>query len=555
MVYRFRDCEIDGDARELRVRGTPVDVEPRAFDLLLYLLQRRDRVVSKDELLSAIWPRQIVTEAALARCVMKARRAIGDDSVAQDIIRTLHGHGYRFVAEARDGRPAPARGAGFMAPAETHYARTGELSIAYQVIGSGPVDIVLVNGWISNVELAWEHPRPRGFLERLASFSRLINFDKRGTGLSDRGGAMPTFEERMDDVRTVMDAAGSERAVLMGYSEGGPMCALFAATCPERTLGIVLYGTYMKRIRSLDYPWAPTREERLRTIESAEVNWDQGFDVEHYAPSQVGDTEFANWLMAYWRRSASPGTAAEILRMNTDIDMCHVLPSIHVPTLVLHRTFDRDSKVDEGRYIAKHIPGAKFIELPGADHLPWAGNIEDILGPVETFVAGLDTAAPVDTVLVTLVEVLPGAASGKRIDDELRHAFEALVYAGRGQIVNVRAKVGANAGAGADVGLLASFDGTGRAIRCALALLDEWREKDGDIRVGLHVGECQRSGDAITGPPVSAVRAVAGAAASGGIAASAVVRDLVTGFRFVATRGTAPDGRTMAVYAVEPAGP
>ena len=270
-------------------------------------------------------------------------------------------------------------------PGETQYARNDGASIAFQVIGSGPVDIVMVNGWISNVELAWDHPRPRHFMQRLASRARLINFDKRGTGLSDRGGDLPTFEQRMDDVRAVMDAAGSERAVLFGYSEGGPMCALFAATYPERALGLILFGTYMKRVRSDDYPWAPTREQRLESIAMAEETWGKAIDVDHYAPSMVGDTEFVNWLTSYWRRSASPRDAAELLRMNTDIDIGHVLPSIRVPTLVMHRTDDKDIKLDEGRYIAGRIPNASFIELPGNDHLIWAGEMEDILRPIVDF--------------------------------------------------------------------------------------------------------------------------------------------------------------------------
>ncbi|HEX5789287.1 MAG TPA: alpha/beta fold hydrolase [Woeseiaceae bacterium] len=548
MRLRFENCDIDGDTRELKVAGRPVDVEPRAFDLLMYLLEHRDRVVGKDELLDAIWPRQIVTETALARCVMKARKAIGDSSGRHGgkhgAIRTVHGHGYRFVGAVTaagdgahsDAPPVPAPQDRPLPPV-TRYARSGDLSIAYQVIGTGPVDIVLVNGWISNVELAWEHPRPRRFLERLASFARLINFDKRGTGLSDRSAGLPTFEQRMDDVRAVMDAAGSERAVLMGYSEGGPMCVLFAATYPERTAGLVLYGTYMKRVRSMDYPWAPTRDERLAAIEAVDKNWDQGLDVEHYAPSMAGDAAFANWLMAYWRRSASPKTAGEILRMNTDIDMCHVLPSVRVPTLVMHRVHDRDSKAAEGRYIASRIPGAEFLELPGADHLVWAGDMEDILVPVEAFVARVGTAAPAESVLMTLLAVTPADPGAP--DAGLDREFGACLDACQGRPVL------------AEQGLLGAFDGTGRALRAAFAMRD-WAVRSGrGLHIALHVGECVHTGTGVSGAPVAAVQAIAGAAPDNAVLVSRIVRDLVTGYSFDDAGSVQVTRRPLQVYRAE----
>ncbi len=540
MIHRFGRFVIDSDARELRADEAVIDIEPRSFDLLVCLLLHRERVVGKDELLERIWPRQVVTEASLARCVMKARRAVGDDAARQAVIRTVHGHGYRFIAALEDaGKPEGASGAGGprQSPAITQYARSGAVSIAYQVIGSGPLDVVLVNGWISNVELAWEHPLPRSFLERLASFSRLINFDKRGTGLSDRG-VLPTFEERMDDVRAVMDAAGSERAVLMGYSEGGPMCALFAATYPERTLGLVLYGTYMKRVRSIDYPWAPTREERLAKIEAAERHWDQGLDVAHYAPSMVGDAEFGNWLMAYWRRSASPRSAADMLRMNTDIDMCHVLPSIRVPTLVLHRTHDKDASVAEARYIAKHIPGARFVEMPGADHLPWTGDTEDLLGPVEDFVTALAGAAPAgDSVLVTLLAAVPAGEAA--FDEAFLRFFEEALVAGKGS------RIVTDEGS-----LLAAFDGTGRAIRAAITVRDGARERGLALALAVHVGECQRAGASVSDAPVKAVLAVARAAAAGEIVVTRIVRDLVTGFALGKERSIALEEQRLSISAL-----
>lgn len=430
------------------------------------------------------------------------------------------------------GRDEPASGQGSsnthlddIGPGETQYARSDDVSIAYQVTGAGPVDIVMVNGWISNVEIAWEHPRARYFLQRLSSFVRLINFDKRGTGLSDRSGALPTFEHRMDDVRAVMDAAGSERAVLFGYSEGGPMSALFAATYPERTLGLVLYGTYMKRIRSDDYPWAPTREERLQAIEMVEQTWGKSLDVEYFAPSVVGDTEFVNWLTSYWRRSASPRSAAELLRMNTDIDVCHVLPTIRVPTLIMHRTGDRDAQVDEGRYIAEKIPNASFVELSGADHLIWAGEMDDILDPIEHFIKSLDGPYEFDTVLATLlvVRLEPGAQINADIESYIASQLDRF----RGE----RSEAD-------QYGTLASFDGTGRAIRCALTVRDYSREHDLPCRIGVHVGECRREGTSVSDAPVRISHAVANRATVGEIMVTSTVKDLVSGFEFDAGQVT-----------------
>jgi hypothetical protein len=338
----------------------------------------------------------------------------------------------------------------------------------------------------------------------------------------------------MDDVRSVMDAAGSERAVLMGYSEGGPMSALFAATYPERCLGLVIYGSYMKRVRSIDYPWAPTREDRLNTIKAAERNWDQGLDVEHYAPSMIGDAEFASWLMSYWRRSASPGAAAGILRMNTDIDMRHVLPSIRVPTLVMHRKHDRDSKVEEGRYIATHIPGARFIELPGNDHLVWAGDVDEVVDPVQAFVAGLQVDAPVDTVLVTLVAIRVAAGD----NPQLRAKFQQVVDTNKGHCVPSEDDV-----------LVASFDGTGRAIRSALELCAYGRSNALPVACSVHVGECLRQGQSVTGAPVDIARHIVSEAAEGEVLVTQIVRDLVTEFAFDERGRASVGGDTLLLYA------
>jgi pimeloyl-ACP methyl ester carboxylesterase len=281
---------------------------------------------------------------------------------------------------------------------ETRYARSGDVNIAYQVVGEGPLDLVYVPGWVSNIELMWDEPAMARFLERLASFSRLILFDKRGTGLSDRvsNDKLPTLEERMDDVRAVLEEVGSSRAALFGHSEGGNMCVLFAATYPERTAALVTLGCFARRRDpDDDYPWAPTAENREKTARDIERNWGhlRPEDVEYYAPSRLGDDQFVRNLEQYLRRSASPGAAAALLRMNSYIDIREVLPTIRVPTLVLHRTGDHDVNVAEGRYLASKIPGARFVELPGDDHWISAGNPDEIADEIEAFVTGARPSA------------------------------------------------------------------------------------------------------------------------------------------------------------------
>jgi DNA-binding SARP family transcriptional activator/pimeloyl-ACP methyl ester carboxylesterase len=266
---------------------------------------------------------------------------------------------------------------------EVHYARSGDVSIAYQVVGEGPRDLVLVSGFVSHLQLDWEEPRLAYFLERLASFSRLIRFDKRGTGLSDRPGGLPDLETRMDDVRAVMDAACSERAALFGSSEGGPMSVLFAATYPSRTTALVLYGTYAKRRDpDDDYPWAPTWKERQRYAAEIEQSWGWEADMKRMTPS--ADEAMAEWWARRAQAAASPGSARDLILMNSQVDIRRVLPTVTVPTLVLHRTGDIDSRVEEGRYIAERIPGARFAELAGNDHVPWV-DADQVVDPVEGF--------------------------------------------------------------------------------------------------------------------------------------------------------------------------
>ena len=413
---------------------------------------------------------------------------------------------------------------------ETRYAKSGGINIAYQVVGEGPFDLVYVPGWVSNVESAWEEPSYESFLRRLARFSRLILFDKRGTGLSDPVAALqlPTLEERMDDVRAVMDAAGSERAALFGFSEGGNMSVLFAATYPERTVALVTFGIFAKRVRTPDYPWAPTPEQRQREIELVEREWGREMDVDLLAPSAAADPAFKRRLLSYFRRSASPAAAAALLRMNTDIDIRSVLPAIHVPTLVLHRTGDLEASVEEGRWIADRIPGVKFVELAGSDHLPWVGDQEAVLDEIEEFLTGVRPIPQADRVLATVLftDIVNSTESAARLGDRRwRELLEQHHSAVRGQLARWRGHEVDTAGDG----FLATFDGPARAIRCGLSVATDARTIGLDVRAGVHTGECELLDHKVAGIAVHTGARVAALADGGEVLVSQTVKDLVSG--------------------------
>ena len=413
---------------------------------------------------------------------------------------------------------------------ETQYAKSGDVNVAYQVVGDGPFDLVFVPGWISNVDLMWQEPTHERFLRRLASFSRLILFDKRGTGLSDRvpNDRLPTLEERMDDVRAVMDAAGSEQAALFGYSEGGNLSTLFAATYPGRTRALVTFGIFAKRIWSPDYPWAPKPEQREQEYELVEREWGRDMDLGSLAPSVAEDEAFKRWMTAYFRRSASPGAAVTLLRMNTEIDIRAVLPTIGVPTLVLHRTGDLDAKVEEGHWIAKQIPGARFVELPGVDHLPWVGDQGSILDEVEEFLTGVRHGPEPERVLATVLftdivdSTARAAALGDRRWRDLLEGHHARV---RRQLERFRGQEIDTAGDG----FFASFDGPARGVQCALAVVDAMADLGISVRAGLHTGECEVVDGKMAGIAVNIGARVAAQADADEVLVSSTVKDLVAG--------------------------
>jgi class 3 adenylate cyclase len=415
---------------------------------------------------------------------------------------------------------------------KTRYAKSGDISIAYQVVGEGPNNLVYVPGWVSNVETAWEDPPVARFLERLSSFSRLILFDKRGTGLSDRVplDELPTLEQRMDDVRAVMDAAGSERAALFGASEGGVMCTLFAATYPERSSALIVYGSYAKALSDSEYPWGSvepeTAEDFLEVL--AEIWDDAGGLLRVWAPGVADDDGARDRFGRYLRSGASPSAAVALTRMNLEIDVRHVLPVIRVPTLVLHRAGDGLILVEAGRHMAEQIPGARFMELPGEDHLWFHGDSDAILDEMEEFLTGTRGVHEPDRVLATVMftdivdSTQRAAEMGDRRWRDLIGRHDALM---RGQLERFRGRAVKTMGDG----FLATFDGPARAIRCACSAREAVRQLGIEIRAGLHTGECELIGDDVGGIAVNIGARVASEAGSGEVLVSRTVTDLVAG--------------------------
>ena len=415
-----------------------------------------------------------------------------------------------------DGRTAPI-----------HYARSGDVSVAYQVTGDGPLDLVLVPGFFSHLELDWEHPGSARLFERLGSFVRLIRFDKRGTGLSDRAVGLPDLEARTDDVRAVMDAAGCESAALLGYSEGGPLSVLFAATYPQRARALVLYGCYAKRRDpDDDYPWAPTRDERLRDAAALGESWGEDFDLSRVAPN--ADAAMTTWLKRRARASLSPAGARDLILMNSIADVRALLPSVQCPTLVLHRTGDLDADVEEGRYLAAHIPGARFVELPGEDHVPFV-EPDQILDEVEEFLTGVRPAPASDRVLATMLftDLVGSTAQATELGDAAWAGVAAEHNAA------IRRELARHSGEEIDTagdGFFALFDGPARAIRCGLAVREALRDLGLDVRVGIHTGEVERPrGEKPRGIAVHVGARIMSLGSAGDVLVSSTTHDLVAG--------------------------
>ncbi len=436
-----------------------------------------------------------------------------------------------------------------MAVPQTRYAKSGEVRIAYQVIGNGPVDLVFVPGFLSNLDVHWEDPGYSHLLQRLGAFTRLIQFDKRGTGLSDRVDAqhLPDLETRMDDVRAVMDAAGSGRAVLLGASEGAPMSILFAATYPERTRALVLYGGYAHF-----HTWVMGPEPLANFLRNAESTWGSGASLPNFAPGLAEDERFKAWWARFERLSVSPTAAIALARMNAQIDVRHALASIRVPTLVIHRSDDARVKIAGGRYLAQKIAGAKFVEMPGRDHPIWTGDVDGVVDEIEEFLTGeRPTTAAHDRVLATLMVarlVAPERAAARLGDRVWSERVERL----RAAAADTIARHGGHPiGAGAEE-IGARFDGTVRAVRCALALRDAGGALDLEIAAGVHAGEVEIRDRTVAGLALHVTERIAARAKAGEVLVSGIVTDLVagSGLHFAERGSEAIEGAELRLLAV-----
>ena len=411
---------------------------------------------------------------------------------------------------------------------KTRYARSGDVSIAYQVVGDGPFDLVFVPGFVWHIEEIWDIPPWAEFFERLASFSRLIMFDKRGMGMSDRPSDPPTLEESMEDVRAVLDAVGSERAALFGISEGGPMSLLFAATHPDRTRALVVFGTFARIVEDDDYPEGIPRDRMEQMFEGIGHDWGGPVALGIWAPSLANDPQMQQWWSRLLRTGTSPRGAMSLLRLYLDIDVRHALPTISAPTLVLHRTGDRVAPLRAGRYIADHVPGARMVELPGDSHLITVGDADAALDEIEEFLTGHRAVREPDRVLATVLftDIVGstrraaelGDARWRRLLDDHNRLVRRHLERYRGREVKT---VGD--------GFVATFDGPARAVRCAQTIADEVRRLGLEIRAGLHTGECELVGDDVAGMAVHIGARVGAQAGPGEVLVSNTVKDLVVG--------------------------
>lgn len=411
-------------------------------------------------------------------------------------------------------------------PPETRYARSGELHIAYQVVGEGPIDLVWVPGWISNIDHYWTEPAIERYFRRLAAFSRLILFDRRGTGLSDPVLRAPTLEEQMDDVVAVMDAAGSEKAAFYAQLEGGAMAVMFAASHPERTTALVLYEAMPRMSWAPDYEWAPTRKQRETMLKQP---WGDGSRITALAPTAAKNPRLREWFARLERLAASPGTAAQLVKMNGEVDVRAILPQVQAATLILHRSADRFIDIRHSRYLAEHIPDARLVELRGGEALTFGADDDELIEEVEEFLTGARGTSDPERVLATVMfgDIVGSTERAAELGDRRwRALLEDFGRAYARELQHHRGRVVKELGDG----VLATFDGPARAILCATAIRSLAQSEFGlELRAGMHTGEVEVMGDDIGGIAVHIAARVLGFAAPGELVVSGTVKDLVVG--------------------------
>jgi len=405
----------------------------------------------------------------------------------------------------------------------TQYAKSGDVHIAYQVFGEGAVDLVFVPGFVSHIENYWDEPSFARWLRRLGNFSRVIMFDKRGTGLSDQVSELPGMDQRMDDVRAVMDAVGIERAAIFGISEGGSLATLFAASHPERSQALIIYGGFAQFS-----DWM-TQEALESLFQYIDKSWGSGEGWLKFAPTKEGDLAFQQWWGKFERLGASPGAVTTLMRMNSQIDITEILPSVNVPTLVIHRKDDLLVRVEAGRLLAERIPGAKYVELSGADHLPFVGeNSDRILDEMEHFLTGETSTPSVERVLATVVftDIVGSTARAEALGDQ---AWGDLLDLHDKAVRKELERFRGNEVKWTGDGFLAAFDGPARAIQCALAIVSTVRAVGIEVRAGIHTGEVDFVKNDIRGIAVHIASRVADLANAGDVVVSRTVKDLVAG--------------------------
>jgi len=503
-VYRFDEIELDTAKHELRRRGSISWLQPRAFAVLEYLLRHRDRAVPREELLQQLWPDAVVGDGSLRRAVTLARAAIHDDSTR---IRTVPRVGYRFVAEVEeaDGDAAALLAAPDFVP---QFARSGDVHVAYHTVGEGEIDIVVVAGLTFPMRALLDHTAPRGFIRDLTRFGRVILFDKRGTGMSDRVKHLPELQQRMDDLRAVLDAAESRQAVLLGYSEGGPLSILFATAYPERTRGLALIGSFARWIADTDYDfgWKEDKIRRLKNyIESA---WGRGATVRSVAQSHASDPDVIAWAARAEQHGASPGAALDLLEMNLKVDVRELLPLVSVPTMIVHQEDDAVFDVANGRYLAERVPGAHLEVVRGRDHTFLFEDRVYLLNALERLLEREDPPLG-DRFLTTVLTAQVEGDDDGLLADRAAVAFKGIAAGPRTY----------------------RFDGPTRAIGCAHALIAAYEVQHKNARVGVHTGEVTRAGLRLGGDGVDVSSAIARSAEWGEVWVSRIVRDLIHGSR------------------------
>jgi pimeloyl-ACP methyl ester carboxylesterase len=520
MIYRFGDYQIDTISFEIVRGGQALPVEPQVLDLLITLIDQRDKVVSKDELFERVWKGRIVSDATLSSRIKTARQIIGDDGVRQNYIKTIHGRGFRFAGKVEVGTKSESASAPVQPASkrierpDTRYARSGETHIAYHLFGEGPLRLVLTPGFVSHIDNYWDDPHLASWLSRLSRRARVAMFDKRGTGMSDRASSLPGLDERMDDVRAVMDAAGFDSAFIMGISEGGTLAVLFRAHHPERCDGLVLYGSFAQFEH-----WYSDRTSLQNLFDYIERDWGSGKSLPQFAPSMSGDPEFLHWWGRFERLGATPGAATALMEMNSQIDISGVLPSIHVPTLVLHRLDDVLIDVEAGRYLGAHIAGAQYVEFPGEDHLPWVGeNSDEIIDAIVSFLERPNKSSTSGRVLTTILLLRLNADSAAEIiDGEISSVMHDLR---RFRAIRILPE---------PAGLVATFDGPARALECAVSVSRTLSRQGTIHRIGIYTGEISLEAQAPSGTAMDITSDVANLASDNEILVSRTVNDLVAG--------------------------